>query len=188
MANVDRPRGFHPVKHLDGSPWNGQTNTYYIFATYGTALFVGDVVKLAGSADANGVPSIEAAGTTDVPVGIIVRIKPNPDSLNQIHNTLSTEAYAEVCDAPDVVMEAQIDGAIAVTDIGMNCPHNGGSGDTTTGLSGMELDYSNLATTSTDMFQVIGLVPSEDNAIGDNANCLCRFNVHQYGSVGTVGI
>lgn len=47
MANVSRVNGFTPVQHLDGSPYNGQFRTYSVPASDGTALGVGDVVKLA---------------------------------------------------------------------------------------------------------------------------------------------
>ena len=50
MANSDAPSGFKPVKHLNGNPWNGKVNVYYIPATDGTATFIGDAVKSAGSA------------------------------------------------------------------------------------------------------------------------------------------
>ena len=54
MANIDSPFGLKPVKYLGGSPWNGKANVYYIPASDGTAVFVGDAVKSAGSADATG--------------------------------------------------------------------------------------------------------------------------------------
>ncbi len=54
MANVDRPAGLKPLKHVSGAPYNGQTNMYLIPSTNGTATFIGDLVSLGGSAGAAG--------------------------------------------------------------------------------------------------------------------------------------
>ena len=45
MANVSKIRGFQPVRHLSGSPYNGQANIYATAASDSAALFVGDPVK-----------------------------------------------------------------------------------------------------------------------------------------------
>jgi hypothetical protein len=58
MANVDRVWGFRPVGTSNGSPYNGQVRKYYIPSTDSTAVFQGDLVKLAGGADANGVATV----------------------------------------------------------------------------------------------------------------------------------
>ena len=44
MANTDAPFGLRPVRHLNGSSWNGQTIRCFIHASYAYALFVGDPV------------------------------------------------------------------------------------------------------------------------------------------------
>ena len=46
MANTSSAFGLKPVRHLDGSPWNGNTVKCYISASYATALFIGDPVLL----------------------------------------------------------------------------------------------------------------------------------------------
>ena len=53
MANTSRINGFKVVKHLNGSPYNGQANLYYV-ASAADEILAGDVVKLSGSGDANG--------------------------------------------------------------------------------------------------------------------------------------
>ena len=53
MANVDRPNGFKPVMHLNGSPYNGQYRKYY---SPTDNLFMGDLVEqdTAGQAGVEG--------------------------------------------------------------------------------------------------------------------------------------
>ena len=47
MANVDAAFGLKPVRHLNGSPWNGATIRCHAPAAYGgSALYVGDPVML----------------------------------------------------------------------------------------------------------------------------------------------
>ena len=61
MANVSRINGFKPVKHLNGSPYNGQANIYEVPAGEAVPVFVGDLVKLSDSAGTAGFPAVEAA-------------------------------------------------------------------------------------------------------------------------------
>ena len=66
MANVSRPNGFRPVRSLaDG--WDGMIETYAVLAADATALFVGDVVKLSGAADALGLAAITRCTANTAP-------------------------------------------------------------------------------------------------------------------------
>ena len=58
MANTSKIRGFLPMKHVNGSPYNGQSNIYFIPSSDSTAVFVGDPVKLATGANAQGVAQV----------------------------------------------------------------------------------------------------------------------------------
>src|SRR5258708_5217607 len=71
MANISRVNGFRPVKHLDGSPYNGQVNKYWVAAGDGTALFVGDIVKLSGTSDTDGNASVIQVAAGNTPVGVL---------------------------------------------------------------------------------------------------------------------
>src|SRR6266704_3669041 len=73
MANTSRINGFRVVKHLNGSAFNGQGRLYYV-SSAADELLVGDIVKLGGSADANGIPTADLAGASDVPVGVCIGI------------------------------------------------------------------------------------------------------------------
>lgn len=203
MANVDRVNGFRPVKYANGSPYTGQANLYYIPSTDSTAVFVGDLVKLAGSASADGYPTVAQAAAGDTPVGVVVgfyplNTKPGFISSGSLsldtpqYRAASTNRYVMVADSPDLVCEAQEDGeggALAVTNIGQNASIVVAAGSTTTGASGMEVDSSTAATTSTLVLRLLGFTDRPDNEIGSaNAKVLVGFNVHQYNSVGTTGV
>lgn len=191
MANVDRPRGLVPIRHSNGSPYNGACELMYIQAAYGTALFIGDPVIPGGSgstASASGeagVGDINAAGASGIPIGVIVGFKPNPSDLTKTHSIASTEGYAYVCTAPDVIYGIQDDGNTAMDqdDIGLNADFIAGAGDATTGRSGYELDSGGTtapATTNTLALRILGLVQKPDNTLGEvNAEWEVRINTHQ---------
>lgn len=172
MANVDSPFGLRPIRHQSGAPYNGAANPYYIAATYGTALYIGDpVIKVAAGSNTAAVsaaglgdfpigslPNIEkaTAGATNRVTGVIVGFAPNPDNLTQHYNPASNERVALVCDDPDVIFEIQADGAIPAASMGLNAvfiyTH---SGDTSTGLSGVELDTTSTAPGADATYQML---------------------------------
>lgn len=207
MPNISRVSGFRPVKHLNGSPYNGQANIYYV-ASAADEILVNDVVKLGGSADANGIPTADLCGATDVPIGIVVGILPNKfDPAGSMTNgtmvldipaaaqiAASGAGYILVADSPDIIMEAEADTSAtpAAVDIGLNVSHTNLANSLTrtasTVVSPAAVNTTTKATTSTLNFQILGFVRKPDNEIGASAKLHVRFNRHQYLSVGTTGI
>lgn len=185
MANTDNPSGFTPVRHLNGSPYNGQSNRYALLASNGTATFVGDAVVVGGSATAEGVPSIAqaAAGNTNI-VGVVMGFEIEPTNLALLYRLASTLRYALVCDDPMVLHNVQEDSdgaALTVDEVGENCDIIVGSGNTTSGISAMEID-SSTHTAATAQIRVIRLAPMEDNAVGNQAKWEVLVNEHAYKS------
>lgn len=200
MANISR-KGFFPKRYLNGAPYNGQANTYYIPSSDGTATFIGDLVKIAGSADADtGRPTVTqcaAAISTNVIVGAVVGIDQvrgiAPSSVNLLrkHRPASTAMYVEVCDDPYVVYQAQGNTTVALNDIGLNADIIVGTGSTTTGISGMEVDNgatTAMDTTATLPIKLVGFVPEVDNEFtSTNAKLEVMINDH-FVKFGTVGV
>jgi hypothetical protein len=184
MANADAPFGLRPVRYLSGAPYNGAANMYCVpAADSSAAIFVGSLVKLAGSADANGIATVTGMATTaDVVIGAVVSVIPETSN-SLIYRANSTLRYVMVADDPNLVFEIQEDGAIAATAVGNTCTVTGiATGSTVTGLSAMEMDSSEVSATSDvdDDVRIIGLVQRPDNEIGTNAKWLVRLNNHAY--------
>lgn len=168
-------QGLIPVRYKDGAPYNGAANRYYVPASDSTALFVGDPVILAGSGDANGVPSVTRAAAGDRITGVVVGFAPlesasagSTTAINRGYRTASTEDYVLVADDTDLVFEATEDGTggfLAVTNIGNNIDLVAGSGSTTTKKSGYALDSSTAATTAAQM-RILGMSQTVNNTIG----------------------
>lgn len=182
MSNCDRISGFKPVKHLNGNPWNGKARMYYIPATDGTAMFIGDAVKSAGSADASGkYPTVAQAAAGNAIRGVVVGFCDQPyvaldtTNLDRAYRPADTAMYCLVVDDPDVIFEVQEDndGNDMTADmVGLSTDIAVGSGDTSSGKSGMELDSSDTAT-GAGQCKILGVSNKEDNALGT----YCKWDV-----------
>ncbi len=192
MANADRPAGLTPVGTLGSAGYVGKVRRMYIAAGYGTALFVGDPVKVSGTGDTLGVPGIEAAGASGVCVGVIVGFESNKADLTKLHSAASTEGYALVDVDPNTIYKIQDDNntAMTVADIGLNADFIAGAGDATTGRSAYELDSGGTTapgTTATLAVQIIGVDQRPDNDVTvGNCDWLVRLNGPEY--VSTTGV
>lgn len=204
MANVDRPNGLTPVKSITGAPWQGQVNMYLVDSGDGTAIFIGDLVKLAGSAgaagtvvngvDVEGMPTVIQSVAGDTHVGVVVGFLPNQDNLMTRHRVASTNRIALVADDPNTVFEIQeVSGGIALTAaaVGLNANVVVGLGDATTGVSATELNNATEAITADLDLKILGMSPRTGNNIGEHCKWLVLINTHSYGGrseLGTVGL
>lgn len=203
MANVDAAFGLKPIRHLNGSPWNGQTTTCHIPLATGTNFFVGDAVQLAGSSDATGKYATVAHATittTGFIFGVITgfsnviagTVKSDfPDDLTKVYGPASTDRFPEVCIDPDVIYIIQDDGEAALTidSVGLNANGIGtmsSAGSTVTGLSGLELDSNGNppATTAGDVFHILALHNCPGNELGVNAVWEVLINLHTLKATG----
>ena len=212
MANTSKINGFRPVKHVTGAPYNGQANIYGVASGDSTALFVGDVVKLAADGNAAGIQYVTAhaagvAGTGQPALGVVVgvintkldpvdgRMSAGSISLDTpVYRPGSVEQYVLVADSPDLIYEVEATAAgsaysFAVADVGQNANIFAGSGSTTTGNSAHSLNMSDKGTTATLPFKIVGVSKKIDNEVtGNYTKVLVQINNHQYKSVGTVGV
>lgn len=198
MANTNRVNGFRPVKHINGAPYNGQANLYYIPAGETAAVQIGDLVILSNSDSLDGVPAVERAAASGavaaaVLVGSVVGFPVAPASGLDTpqYRAASTARYVYVADSPDLVFEAQEDGvggAIAATSVGLNVGFDATAGSTTTGASGMQIDSSTAATTNTLPLRLYSISRAVDNEVASAyARWLVTINTHQYAN-GSTGV
>jgi len=200
MANRDRPAGLSPVGHLNGSPWNGKVRTYSINVNNTPAIFIGDLVESDNtySADStgkySGVKQASAGGNVR---GVAIGFSDQPymafdtTDLNRAYCPASKAMYCFVVDDPDVIFEVQEDSAVNNIDadmIGLNADITvDTTGDTNSGISGMELDSSGTGTGAAQL-RILGVVDREDNALGTNCKFLVYINEHEFRNVDLTGI
>ena len=197
--------GFRPVKHMNGSAYNGQVNRYMISASDTQTTNVGDFVQLSDNdalVDTQigfGVyPAVERIGSgTAVPiVGVIVGFDVDYSNLNAgAVRTASTRRVVLVADAADLIYGAPQDavgGVVAAASVGLNVAINLGTAATTAPFaSGMSVDSSTVATTATLPLQIVGVTASPDNDVTSTsrpAEILVRVNTHAFNAAGLAGV
>ena len=194
MANLDSPFGLRPVRMVNGSPFSNQQNRYRIAANYGTSIYQGDLVQVVTG---GGIERV-AAGGSGLVLGVFNGCTyTDPSSGKQKWSnyypasTNASDIIAFVIDAPDTVFEVQADAAFPVADLfgNFDIVDNSPVGDTTSGISNLELDVTTGATTATLPLKAIDISqdPLNDDVATANTNVLVVINNHLF-SAGTVGL
>lgn len=198
MANVDSPFGLALHQDNSGTP----LELCFIPATDETAVFVGDAVKTAGSAGniVGGpiVKTVAQAAATNAIYGVVVGVQAHTVAtgadLSKRHRPADTAMYVLVKPAnhQDIyrIQADDVSATIAAADIGLNADIVVGSGDTITGMSGMELDSDSKNTTAGLQLKIVGVVDHADNTLGvANQDLLVRINQSELGNdAGTSGV
>lgn len=197
-SNVDAAFGLALVEDNSLTP----LETCFIPATDGTAMFVGDAVKSAGSSgNIVGNPkkkTVAQAAATNPIYGIVQGFYPHWVStgmdLGIRHRPASTAMYVAIKPAnhQDVyrIQADDVTATIGDDDIGLNADLVVGSGDTITGMSAMELDSDTAATTAGLQLKIIGFDdrPSNNSGVA-NQDLLVRINQSELGNdAGTAGV
>ena len=190
MANNDKAFGLRPLGNLAGTGAQKQYG-YEIADNQAGAIFQGDLVVLKDGYILQFDPATHTAA-----VGVFngcfyndpTTQKPTwknyyPGSINITQGKI----VADVLDDPSQMFIIQNDGTSAATNYGLNADVVVGTGNTTTGLSAIELDTSTIATTAALNLKIIGLWDVPNNAVGANAVVVVKINEHSYGSAGVAG-
>lgn len=184
MANVNRPSGFSPVEHLDGTPWNGQTRRFAILSTDTNAYYVGDLVIPVAGVDPvtnAGLVAKAASGATNL-IGAITAIEPDRNNLFAL-NVPATKArtyYVYVATGSDTLYECTDDGLtpanLTGTAIGKNSDFTVAAPSGQSPLSASVLNSSTFATTATLPLKIVGLSLVPNNSAAPYARWLVALN------------
>ena len=195
MANIDAAFGLRPIAKVGSAP-GGTTGTtkYSIADNQGTAIFTGDPVKYKNDG------TVEVATAGDASCGVFMGCfytdptTSKPTFRNHFPASLSPgDAIAFVADDPDQLFIAQQDSDgsnLVAADLNLNADLVFGTGSTTTGMSGVEIDSSTKNTTAALQVRLIDFydTPSND-ATANNSILVVKINNHQLGShTGTLGV
>ena len=175
MANIDAPFGFRPSGKVGGNPDNGALSEYAIKSDYATAMFQGDLVIFSA-----GHVNVSAAGTAGNMVFNGLKYDDNTTNKPTFKNffdgtALGVQGEVFVYDDPYQVYEVQTDTGTAITQAMVGTymdSEKDHAGNTTTGISGDEIDAGTSSTTLTGV-KVLGLAQTPGNALGTNAVVKC---------------
>ena len=194
---VSAPYGFKPINRVDGMPYAGATRQLAIANTAG-AIYNGDLVQIVGT----GTVEQFSGTTTGSPAGVFVGCRyTNPVTKQPTYaqywpaNTAITDAVAYVVDDPFAAFQ------VAVTTVGSvmsyafadsiasNMAVVTGTGNATTGDSGMSILAGSQDTTAALPIRVIDVVPASSYVTGGNLvfpEVIIKINLHQY--LNTTGV
>ena len=185
MANVAEKFGLRPYRKLDGTPLVGAQNRYTIASNHTTAIFQGDLVipLTAGNIDRH------TANNSAAVIGVFNGCfytdptTQKPTFSNSYPGAIvASDITAFVVDDPDAVFLMDADAAFTRADLYQNYSVTTGSGNTTTGISEVQLDVSVSGTNASFVIQAIDISQDPDNSdtTTANANVLVRINKHFY--------
>lgn len=201
MAQTAAPYGLRPVKRADGMPYAGAVSHYLIDpAGEATNLFYGQVVHigadgyiaLSTATGADGTTNALPAGTTLTgSLGVFVGCEYDNDMgqrvQSQYYPSGALNAVAYVVDDPNVLFQAQLDGAVDQSDIGANtffaAAQSTSTGSTATGNSTSALDATTVTTTAA--FRIVAAVSPITDAYPD---VLVKFNPGYHSMTNAVGL
>ena len=185
MANVAEKFGLKPVRSLDGSDFINAQNRYRIASNYGTAIFQGDLVTPVTGGHIERHTATSSTAVVGVFNGCFYTdpTTQKPTWKNYYPGSIAaSDIMAFVIDSPDQVYKIDSDGAFAVADIFKNFNVTNVSGNTVTGTSEVQLDYSSSGITTTIVLQAIDISQDvgNDEAGVVNVDVLVRINNHFY--------
>ena len=185
MANVVEKFGLRPYRKLDGTPLVGAQNRYTIASNHTTAIFQGDLVipLTAGTIDRH--TANNSASVIGVFNGCFYTdpTTSKPTFRNSYPGSIvASDITAFVVDDPDAVFLMDADAAFTRADLYQNYSVTTGGGNTTTGISEVQLDVSVSGTNASFVIQAIDISQDPDNSdtTTANANVLVRINKHFY--------
>ncbi len=161
MANTDAPMGFWPIRHLCG----GEIRLSEHICTTSAAIFKGDPLKVV----AGGTVEVAAADDGLIVIGVAAEYVASAAAGDTV----------KVWDDPNIVFGVQADSGTspAATDVYNTANFiTYAAGSTTTGLSIMELDASDIGTGA--QLKILGKIPDPDNVWGEHVNLEVVFNEH----------
>jgi hypothetical protein len=184
MANVNKPFGLRPLGKV-GSNVNSDGDTQYRIASNTTdAIFQGDTVTLSGGYVIKATPG--AAKILGVFLGCQYTDPTTKKTTFKNYYpgaVVASDIVATIVDDPYALFLVQASGVAANTCVGKNADLvQTAAGNTTTGVSGLELSTGTLGTSADLNVKVVGIssVPGEGDVTSAYANLIVRINEHLY--------
>jgi hypothetical protein len=194
---VSAPYGLVPINLIGGQPFAGSTRHFSIAPAYATAIYNGDVVKMAAG---GGTIEKDIGTATATPVGVFLGCTYTDPVYGKVFRqsypvlgASITDIFAYVCDDPDalfkvaVVSGTTVIGGVARTAIGRNTSLVQNAGVPANGNSRVAASQT-VAGTATLPLRVIDVVAETVNAAGLYTEVIVKWNatMHQYNTAAGV--
>jgi hypothetical protein len=189
---VDAPYGLQPINSVDGKPYAGATRLLSIASTYNTAIFNGDIVRIAagGTIEKSTVTVDSTTAAANNTYGVFMGVQ-YVNAQNQLiqaqyypGNAAATSAVAYVVDDPMAAFKVAVtfSGNATVTTVnqsivGTNMSVRQGTGSTTTGDSAVSV-YATTAQGNAAALpvRVVEVVPATATSAGAFTEVVVKLN------------
>ena len=184
---VSAPYGFRPINRLDGVAYAGATRTYKIASNYNTPIYNGDLVILV-----TGGTIEKFTGTASgFPVGVFMGCnytssQSQPLQAQYYPGTSVTNASAMVVIDPTALFQVVATTALsavsagALASIGANVEVVTGTGNNTTGDSGMSVLAGSEAGTAAFPIRVVDVVYATATGADTFPELIVKINLNQF--------
>lgn len=189
MANVDKPFGLKALGNLSATGAQKQYG-YTIADNQAGAIYQGDLVTVYDGYLVQFDPATHTAA-----VGVFNGCFYNDPTTNKPTwknyypgsvNVTIGQIQADVIDDPSQLFIIQAASSVTQAHVGWNADVSVGTGNATTGVSGMELAGTPAKTAALNL-KIVGLYNVPGNEFGTNAVVVVKINEHLYGSAGVAG-
>lgn len=193
---VSAPYGLQAINRVDGLPYAGAIRQIPIASTYNTAIFNGDIVRVAagGVIEKSTVTVDSTTAAANNTVGVFVGVQYVNSQGQTVQgqyypgNAAATSAVAFVVDDPMAAFKVAVtfSGNATVTTVnqsivGTNVAVRQGTGSTTTGDSGVSVYATNAQGNAAALpLRVIAVVPDTAATATTYREVVVKFNNHQY--------
>ena len=189
---VDAPYGLTPINSVDGKPYAGATRLIPIASTYNTAIFNGDIVRVAagGTIEKSTVTVDSTTAAANNTYGVFMGVQ-YVNAQNQLiqaqyypGNAAATSAVAYVVDDPMAAFKVAVtfSGNATVTTVnqsivGTNMSVRQGTGSTTTGDSAVSVYATNAQGNAAALpVRVVEVVPATATSAGAFTEVVVKLN------------
>lgn len=192
---VSAPYGLQALNRVDGLPYAGAIRQIPIASTYNTAIFNGDIVRIAagGTIQKSTVTTDSTTAAANNTVGVFVGCQFVNSQGQTVQgqyypgNAAATSAVAFVIDDPLAAFKVAVtlsNGAMSTVNqsiVGTNMAVRQGTGSTTTGDSAVSVFATNAQGNAAALpLRVIAVIPDTASNATAFTEVLVKFNNHQY--------
>ena len=199
---VSAPYGLEAINRVDGLPYAGAIRQIPIASTYNTAIYNGDIVRVAagGTIEKSTVTVDSTTAAANNTVGVFVGVQYVNSQGQTVQaqyypgNAAATSAVAYVIDDPMAAFKVAVtlsNGAMSTVNqsiVGTNIAVVQGTGSNTTGDSGVSVFATNAQGNAAALpLRVIAVVPDTAATATTFREVVVKFNNHQYDSPAEAG-
>ena len=168
------PGGFKLANTQSQGDVTGKQKTFAVLAATTEVIVPGDLVRIAGTANAQGVADVEIAPTGAACTGVVMSVDPTiaGEALSQTHHVSGSLGTIKVNVDPNATYEVDVaNGPLVITEVGLNAPAVVTEATAVGSLfpSVMQVNATGAAVTATLPLHIVELREDADGVLGNVA-------------------